>query len=244
MTDSPSNFEKTPKRTRKAFHESATLASWVFGGLILIFLMLVVFVEVPPSKFPIIRFLMALSAGFFAYFFVGGVLLKGTLRGLFISATGGFVLFILIQFVFDPFQVLPTSAISTSTPVSTPTPIATRTESPKPGMAPPSSKSQTPPNLSQANAPVTGPNKMEEIEIRKTLGDAESLIQTGNASDKEKALQLYRKAVGGLNRQKLNQGLLAGAEKDYAQHYNDNARDKYKALLEAYLRTNSSALQP
>jgi hypothetical protein len=88
----------------KRFHDSAPLASWIFGGLILLFLMLVVFVEINPGKFTIVRFLMALSAAFFALFFVGGVLLQGTLKGLYISATGGFVLFILIQFVFNPFS--------------------------------------------------------------------------------------------------------------------------------------------
>lgn len=103
---------KTPSAINhplKKFHDSAPLASWIFGGLILIFLMIVVFVDIQPNKFPIIRFLMALSSAFFAFFFVGGVLLEGTLKGLYISATGGFVLFILIQFVFNPFEVLPTA---------------------------------------------------------------------------------------------------------------------------------------
>jgi CheY-like chemotaxis protein len=107
------------------FHKSAPLASWIFGGLILAFLMLVVFVDINPSKFPIIRFLMALTAAFFAFFFVGGVLLEGTLKGLFISATGGFVLFILIQFVFDPFMVRPTfdqNPKTKPTPLHTPPP--------------------------------------------------------------------------------------------------------------------------
>ena len=174
---------------------------------------------------------------------MGGVLLKGTLRGLLISATGGFVLFILIQFVFDPFQVLPTSAISTPTPVAaSPSPTATPTASTKPSMVSPSSKSYTTPNLSQVNTPAPGPGNLEEIEIRKTLRDAESLIQTGNAINKEKALQLYLGAVRGLKlkHKKLDQRLLAGAESDYAHHYDDNARNKYKALLEAYLRTNSA----
>jgi hypothetical protein len=58
----------------------------------------------------ILRFFMALTAAFFAVFFVGGVLLRGTLKGFFISATGGFVLFILIQFVFNPFAVIATTS--------------------------------------------------------------------------------------------------------------------------------------
>jgi CheY-like chemotaxis protein len=103
------------------FHKSAPLASWIFGGLILLFLMAVVFVDIQPSKFPVIRFLMALSAAFFAIFFVGGVLLEGTLKGFFISATGGLVLFILIQFVFDPFTARPTNNVEPN-----PSPIQSR----------------------------------------------------------------------------------------------------------------------
>lgn len=138
--------DRTPQHSSQTldnYQTTSALASWVFGGLILVFLMIVVLVPVEPSKFPIIRFLMALSAAFFAVFFVGGVLLKGTLNGLFISATGGFVLFVLIQFVFNPFSVLPTasgqptptpSPMLTPTPMVTPstTPISTPTVSPTP----------------------------------------------------------------------------------------------------------------
>jgi hypothetical protein len=108
----------------KRFRDSASLASWIFGGLILLFLMSVVFVEIGPEKFPIVRFLMALSAALLALFFVGGVLLQGTLKGLYVSATGGFALFILIQFVFNPFEILP---IPETEPTHTPTPIVVST---------------------------------------------------------------------------------------------------------------------
>jgi hypothetical protein len=114
------------------YQASSRVASWVFGALILIFLMIVVFVPIETSKFPIVRFLMALSAGFFAIFFVGGVLLRGTLYGLAYSATGGVALFILIAVVFDPFSVLPTASsvpAATATPTLTSTPIPTLTPS-------------------------------------------------------------------------------------------------------------------
>lgn len=101
-----------PGEPGNRFHHSAAWASWIFGGLILLFLMLVVFVNFAPDRFPIIRFFMALSAALFAFFFVGGILLQGTTRGFFVSATGGFVLFILIQFVFDPFRFVPPPPIS------------------------------------------------------------------------------------------------------------------------------------
>ncbi len=80
------------------------MASWIFGSTLLLFLMVAFFM--PPfsgDQRAILRFFMALSSAFFALFFVGGVLLRGTLKGLLISATGGFVFFVLIQFVFNPF---------------------------------------------------------------------------------------------------------------------------------------------
>ena len=86
---------------------TSTIASWIFGSLLLLVLIAVLFLRpnLSPDQRPILRVLMALAAGFFAIFFVGGVLLNGTLMGLALSATGGFVLFILIQFVFDPFEI-------------------------------------------------------------------------------------------------------------------------------------------
>ncbi len=131
-SDPQNNSPQSQSPNLHDYQASSPIASWVFGGLILLFLMMVVFVPIEPTKFPIVRYLMALSAAFFAIFFVGGVLLKGTLNGLFISATGGFVLFILTAFVFDPFKVLPTASavpspspvatVSNSTPNPTPTP--------------------------------------------------------------------------------------------------------------------------
>lgn len=136
--------QATSNPSLKRFHDSATSASWIFGGLILLFLMLVVLVEIDDSKLPIVRFLMALSAAFFALFFVGGVLLQGTLNGLYISATGGFVLFILVQFVFNPFAVITTTevdkggntnnavVVNSSTPSASPAPGSTGTQTPPP----------------------------------------------------------------------------------------------------------------
>lgn len=88
----------------EAYSTAAPAASWAFGGVLLLFLMVAFFLpEFNADQRSLLRFFMALVSSFFAVFFVGGVLLKGTMRGLIISATGGFVLFILIQFVFDPF---------------------------------------------------------------------------------------------------------------------------------------------
>src|SRR5438045_3423292 len=136
MDPTPPNGSQQNSTELVTYHTSAPTASWVFGGLILVFLMIVVFVPIEPSKFPIIRYLMALAAAFFAIFFVGGVLLRGTVNGLFISATGGFVLFVLIAFVFDPFKVLP----SASSPLSSTNPLVTsspeRSDLVKPSVTP------------------------------------------------------------------------------------------------------------
>src|SRR5436853_5599043 len=120
MEPDPNNNPQNSSPTLENYQATSPIASWVFGGLILVFLMVIVFARIEPDKFPIIRFLMALSAAFFSLFFVGGVLLRGTLNGLFLSATGGFVLFVLIQFIVDPFKVLPSaSAQPGATPTST-----------------------------------------------------------------------------------------------------------------------------
>lgn len=88
----------------EAYQSAAPIASWIFGSGLLLFLMVAFFLpQLNQDQRAILRFFMALVSAFFAIFFVGGVLLKGTVRGLLISATGGFVLFVLVQFVFNPF---------------------------------------------------------------------------------------------------------------------------------------------
>lgn len=165
MNPDPHNKPQSASSTLHNYQATSPIASWIFGGLILAFLMIIVFAPVEPSKFPIIRFLMALSAGFFAVFFVGGVLLRGTLNGFFISATGGFVLFVLIQFVFDPFRVLP-STLSGPTPTPTvissitPTPSPTLTSIPAATSSPTSTAAPTPTPL-QASTPSPSPTEDE-----------------------------------------------------------------------------------
>jgi hypothetical protein len=75
-------------------------ASWVFGSLLLAF-MLGVFVFAPISlpnfKQRLLAFLSALLAGFFAFFFTGtiGLSLAGR-TGLTLQATGGAAAFVLV----------------------------------------------------------------------------------------------------------------------------------------------------
>lgn len=136
-------------RGLRTYQSASSAASWIFGAALLVLLFIVISLLPNPtqSQKDTIRFLIALAAGFFGFFFAGGVLLKGTLKGLLISATGGLALFVLIQFIFDPFNAtrnrnpvrdteypsaaplspVPASAVSNSSnsvpsPGSTPTP--------------------------------------------------------------------------------------------------------------------------
>jgi len=83
-----------------------TVASWIFGGAVLAVIVAVVFVLPEPTEAQrvLIRFLMALSAAFLSYFFLGRVLLKGKVFGQAIGGSGGFALFIIIQFFADPYS--------------------------------------------------------------------------------------------------------------------------------------------
>lgn len=224
----------------RPFEESAGVASWIFGGLILLFLMLIVLVDIDPIKFPIVRFLMALSAGFFATFFVGGVILNGTLRGIAFSAAGGIALFILIQFVFDPFQVLPARS-STASPG--PTPAATQsppaTQPPAAAQSPSATPTQQPESTPHRDRPVstrvvatpdneaTPPN----ADVGETLKRGEGWNQSGNPRDKQKALDLYRTKVRQSGCGRFAPDLLKEADDAYGSQNYDSAFEKYRAVL-------------
>ena len=87
-------------------HNASPIAAWIFGGGLLFVLVIALFNNQPlnRNRRSILRFFMALTAAFFSVFFVGGVILQGNLLGLGIAAGGGVALFILIQFVYDPFR--------------------------------------------------------------------------------------------------------------------------------------------
>ena len=83
------------------------IASAIAGGAILLFLAVVIFVMPEPTGFQrgVLRFFIAIAAAMLATFFLGGVVLQGNLAGSKVGAGGGFALFILIQFVFDPLKI-------------------------------------------------------------------------------------------------------------------------------------------
>ena len=222
------------------FEESAGVASWIFGGLILLFLMLIVFVDIDPIKFPIVRFLMALSAGFFATFFVGGIILNGTLRGIAFSAAGGIALFILIQFVFDPFQVLPTrssTALPGPIPAATQSPAATQppavTQSPS--ATPTQQPESTPPRDRTVSTPVGATSENQatpsNIDVGETLRRGEGLNQSGNPRNKLQALDLFRTTIKRPGCDDNARTLLKEADDAYGSQNYDTAFEKYRAVL-------------
>lgn len=78
----------------------------VWGSVLVVFLGFVIFALPEPistTQQGILRFFIALAAGLFAKFFVGGVVFRGRIgQSNQVSAGGGFVLFILAEFVIDP----------------------------------------------------------------------------------------------------------------------------------------------
>lgn len=77
-------------------------AAWIFGTLLVLYLMVVALLLPEPAPFQeqVLRLLMASLAGFFSYFFLGAIVLKGRVDsiGKTITATGGFALFSLVYF--------------------------------------------------------------------------------------------------------------------------------------------------
>jgi len=91
----------------KQFRRSSVLASFIFGIPLLIALFCLQFYLPEPSHFQrqIARVIVAFTSGFFAYFFVGSVVVTGTIWGLRISATAGFALFSVVMFIYNPFAL-------------------------------------------------------------------------------------------------------------------------------------------
>src|SRR5580704_15709549 len=75
------------------------LPSWIFGGLLLLFI-LGVFVwapnKLPPFKQRLLAFICAILAGLFTFFFTGVMGLTGRIGDWRIQATGGVAVFILV----------------------------------------------------------------------------------------------------------------------------------------------------
>jgi hypothetical protein len=78
-------------------------ASWIFGSVLIVFLMFAFFVVHPtPLQCGIVRFFIALTGGLLFLFLVGGIVLQGKLLGFGVGAGGGVAVFFLVQFVVNP----------------------------------------------------------------------------------------------------------------------------------------------
>jgi hypothetical protein len=115
---------------------TASKAAWIFGSGLILFL-IGVFISGPcltGLRRTLLLFFMSLTAGLFAFFFLGGIVLKSNLKGVIISASGGVALFVLIFFyaplpalercVETPLSANPTPTPTVATPTATATPIA------------------------------------------------------------------------------------------------------------------------
>jgi hypothetical protein len=125
---------KAPQRGWEIFmkpRNQQAAASWIFGSLLVLFL-LWVFIwapnELPEYKHRILAYLCAILAGFFAYFFAGAVTVtsKGIIPFV-IRASGGFALFLIILWWWfsptaAPVKVIPQPTPSTSPAPSSPAP--------------------------------------------------------------------------------------------------------------------------
>ncbi len=98
---------KKVKTTDKIIDQSSRIryATLIFGILILIFLMYVLFFPPPDSAITraIIRFLLALCAGLFTILLSGRITVHGAIKQFTIKAAGGISIFVLIMFVVNPF---------------------------------------------------------------------------------------------------------------------------------------------
>lgn len=116
-------------------------AAAIFGGAILVVLIAMCVFIPNPSDFQcrIIRFAMALDAGFLSYFFLGGVTLQGKVSRYVLKATGGFALFVVIQFAVDPLD------------------LQTAVADAAPGVIPPSPQVRQAQRVLSANGDYSGP---------------------------------------------------------------------------------------
>ncbi len=74
-----------------------------FGSAIVVVFVVLVFRHYDSLTTPlIIRYLAAVAAALMSQAFLGRTVLKGSIRGLFISASGGIAVFLLVFFFWDP----------------------------------------------------------------------------------------------------------------------------------------------
>lgn len=143
-------------RSLKAYRSASTIASWMFGMTIVAILMVAVFGHIPADRLPVVRFSLALSAFLFSLFFLGGFLLKGTLKGLVLSALVGLVLFTVVRLTYRPVN---TVTGAQPTPTMTPSPVVDSAAMPNPPPLATAGTSPYPARSSPTPTPSPTPRK-------------------------------------------------------------------------------------
>jgi hypothetical protein len=90
----------------------SSVAAWVLGSALLLLLTAVVFILPEPSPFQqgVVRFMLALTGALLSYFFCGGLTFRAHKAGIVVAGSSGFVLFIFLLTVINPFDVRTTIA--------------------------------------------------------------------------------------------------------------------------------------
>ena len=155
-------------RSLKAYRSASTIASWICGIAIVAILLVAVFGHIPAHRIPLVRFSLALATFLFSLFFLGGRLLKGTLRGLVLSALAGVALFTVVRFTYRPVNTVtgaqPTPTVTPSPVVDSsamvdPTPLAPAGTSPDPARSSPTPT----PSPTSRKAKGKQPTKLKSI---------------------------------------------------------------------------------
>jgi serine/threonine protein kinase len=139
----PADNSLKPDSRPKSYRSVSTIASWICGVAVVVILLVAVFGHLPANRLPLVRFSLALTAFLFSMFLLGGRLLKGTKRGLVLSALVGVVLFAAVRFTYRPAN---TETGSQPLPTISPSPVvdSSAIASPPPLAAPGTSQSPTP----------------------------------------------------------------------------------------------------
>jgi serine/threonine protein kinase len=154
-------------RSLKVYRSASTVASWMCGIAVAAILLVAVFGHIPTNRVPTVRYSLALAAFLLSLFFLGGRLLKGTLKGLVLSTAVGLVLFAIVRLSYRPSNtatIAPPATVATPSPVSagdssgatlSPSPPSTQgtdlvlarpMATPSPSPTPPKRRSKEPPS--------------------------------------------------------------------------------------------------
>jgi hypothetical protein len=152
----PANSTLKADRSFKAYRAASTIASWMCGVTIVVILLIAVFGHIPAHRFPLVRFFLALTTFLFSMFFLGGRLLKGTMRGLVLSALVGLVLFAVVRFTYRPVN---TVTGSQAVPTISPSPVVDSATMPGPTRPATAGTSPYPERSSPTPTPSPTPRK-------------------------------------------------------------------------------------